>query len=544
MVLALGLCFVGLLGRAFYLQVVKAAEYTEQAQSQHLTTSELPVKRASILDRDGAILAMTVETVSVCANPALIDDPAGAAQLLAPVLETSEADLLKKLSQRGTFAYLVRKADPMVAERACALGIEGIFGQREDKRSYPQGTVAAHLLGFVGTDMDQGLEGVEKEYNHLLSGEPGSRIALTDEQGRVLEVVAETPPDPGTDVILTIDKDIQYASEQILTQTVEESGAKRAVAVVLDPRTGEILAMATTPVFDGNLYLEQAAEDRRNHPVTDLFEPGSTFKLVVVAAALAQRLVTPDTVFTLAPTILVGDVTIGEASDVVPAQRELTVTDIMAQSSNVGAVTLGMKVGTENLCRMIRAFGFVERTGIDAPGEVAGLMLPPDKWNLGTVANVPIGQGISVTAVQLAAAYGAVANDGLWVQPHVTKNVDSPVTHRVVDSKVAAQLRSMLKETVERGTGTAAALTGYSVAGKTGTAEKALENGKGYAEDKYLASFVGMIPADDPRVVILVAVDEPQDSHLGSEVAAPVFARIADFTVKHLGIPPQTGAGE
>lgn len=544
MVLALGLCFVGLLGRAFYLQVVKAAEYTKRAESQYLTTVELPVKRASILDRDGAVLAMTVETVSICANPVSVDDPAGAAKLLAPVLEVPEANLVEKLSQKGTFVYLARKEDPMVAERACLLGIPGVFGQAEDKRYYPQGAVASHLLGFVGIDMDQGLEGVEKQYNHLLSGKVGSRTTVTDDQGRVLEVVTETPPDPGTDVTLTIDKDIQYALEQILTQTVEESEAKRAIAIVLEPKTGEVLALATTPAFDSNLYLEEEADDRRNHPVTDLFEPGSTFKLVVAAAALAEQLVTPDTVFTLAPTIQVGDVTIREASDGVPAQREFTVTDIVAQSSNVGAVTLGLKVGTEKLCRMIRAFGFVERTGIDAPGEVAGLMLPPDKWNLGTVANVPIGQGISVTAVQLAAAYGAVANDGVWIQPHVTKMVESPVTRRVVDPQVAAQLRTMLTETVKRGTGNAAALDGYSVAGKTGTAEKALENGMGYAKDKYLASFVGMIPADDPQVVILVAVDEPQNAHLGSEVAAPVFASIADFIVKHLGIPPEEGAGE
>lgn len=541
-VLALAVCFVGLLGRAFYLQVVKAAEYSQKAQEQHVVSSTLPVKRAAIVDRDGTPLALTKETVSVCADPTKVPDPVSAARMLAPVLGMAEDDLRLRLSQKGTFVYLARKVDPVAAQRACSLGVEGVFGIPEDKRVYPQGALASHLLGFVGTDM-KGLEGLELQFDEQLSGQAGSRKAVVDDQGRVIEVVAEVPPEPGTDVVLALDRDIQYATEQILARTVEDFSAKRATAVVLDASTGEVLTMATTPVFDANEYLSQEAEDRRNYPVTDLFEPGSTFKIVVVAAALSERLVNPETEFILPPTILVGDVTIREAHEVSQPERALSVTQIIAQSSNVGAVTLGLKVGKEKLCRMIDAFGFTRQTGIDAPGEVGGLMLPVDKWNMGTVANVPIGQGISVTAVQLAAAYAALANDGVWVTPHLTRSAASVERRRVVDAEVARQVRAMLKETVERGTGTAAVLPGYSVAGKTGTAEKALENGVGYAKDKYLASFVGMVPAEAPRVVILVTVDEPQNAHLGSEVAAPVFAEIADFVVKHLGIPPDAQAG-
>ena len=542
MVLAFGACFAGLLGKAFYLQVVKAAEYSQRAERQYLASTVLPVKRAAILDRDGGALALTVEMISVCANPKEIEDPPAAARKLAAALDMKEDEILARLSTPGTFVYVMRMADPVVARRACSLGIKGVFGQAEDKRIYPQGALASQLLGFVGTEM-KGLEGLELQYDAQLSGEPGKRTTIVDDRGRVLEVVHEDAPAPGNDVVLTIDKEIQFATEQILTEAVEEYEARKATAIILDPQSGEVLAMATTPVFDANEYLAQDAADRRHYPVTDLFEPGSTFKLVVVAAALSAQLVTPDTVFTLPPNIVVGDVSIGEAYEGVEPERVMSVTQIVARSSNVGAVTLGLKVGKEDFYRMINAFGFTRRTGIDAPGEVAGLLLPVDKWNLGTVANVPIGQGISVTAIQLASAYAAVANDGLWVAPHLTKKSAGEIeTRRVVDARVAEQLRAMLKETVESGTGTAAALSGYSVAGKTGTAEKALEDGIGYAEDKYLASFVGMIPADRPRVVILVAVDEPQQAHLGSEVAAPVFARIADFTVKHLGIAPDCKA--
>jgi cell division protein FtsI/penicillin-binding protein 2 len=320
---------------------------------------------------------------------------------------------------------------------------------------------------------------------------------------------------------------------------VEEFKAKSACALVVDPSTGEILAMANTPVFDTNTFGSVEEKDRRNSVVVDLYEPGSTFKMVAVAAALEAGLVEPNTMFTLAPEIKVYDRVVHEAHEDIPEVRELTVTQILAQSSNVGAVTLGMEVGKERLVDMIKKFGYTEKLGIDFPGEENGLMLTPEKWSGTTIANVPIGQGISVTALQMATAYSSIANNGVMVQPHLVRDAQAPWSRRVVSETVAAQLRTMLLAvTAEDGTGTLAQVAGYPVAGKTGTAQKVKEDGSGYDQDRYVASFVGMVPAESPRLVILVKVDEPTTEHLGAYVAAPAFAKIADFALKSLGIPP------
>ena len=300
--------------------------------------------------------------------------------------------------------------------------------------------------------------------------------------------------------------------------------------------------MANTPVFDANLYASKTVleSDRRNMAVTDQYEPGSTFKMVTVAAALEAGVVNPDTMFTLKPTIKIYDREVHEAHEDVEAVRHYTVTEILAKSSNVGTVTIGQQVGKQGLVDMIRKFGFTEKAGIDFPGEVDGQMLAPERWSGTTIANVPIGQGIAVTPLQLAAAYAAIANGGIMVQPHLVRSASAAQSHQVVSQRVADQLREMLTVTVEDGTGKLAQVTGYEVAGKTGTAQKVKETG-GYYEDHVVASFVGMVPAEDPKLVILVTVDDPLTQQFGSYVAAPAFAQIAGFSLRRLGIPPSSG---
>jgi cell division protein FtsI (penicillin-binding protein 3)/stage V sporulation protein D (sporulation-specific penicillin-binding protein) len=402
---------------------------------------------------------------------------------------------------------------------------------------YPAKSLAPQLLGFVDPD-NKGVAGLEKQYDALLTGSPGNEQVVRNPLGQRLQTLSEKAPINGANLILTIDADIQFEAESVLTQLVTEYSAEKASAIVLDPATGEVLAMANTPVFDTNAFAQTKPADQRNAAVSDQYEPGSTFKVVTAAAALSAGLVTPETTFRLAPTLKLYDMTVHEA-EAVPAVRNLSVTQIIAQSSNVGAVTLGREVGKKSLTDMIYSFGFTHALGLDFPGEAGGSMPAPEKWSGTTIGNVPIGQGVAVTALQMAAAYGAIANGGVLMQPHLVKDGRSHVVRQVISPAVAAQLRSMLRVTVQSGTGTRAQVQGYDVAGKTGTAQAFNTNGGGYAKGKYVASFVGMVPADAPQLVILVVVNEPTSLHMGAEVAAPAFAAIAKFSLSHLGIAPK-----
>jgi cell division protein FtsI (penicillin-binding protein 3) len=533
------LFLTALLARTFYVQVVAAPGLQAKAQSQHISTVTLDAPRGVIYDRNGEELAISETMATVYANPGQIEDPVAVAERLAPILDRPAEELLDKLTRDSGFEYLARKIDRTAGQKVKDLKIPGVGVCSEDKRLYPKGALAPQLLGFVGTD-NIGLAGLEKEYDQVLSGSPGSLEVVSDLTGNRLDTVSATEARPGDSITLTIDEDIQFETERVLADAVKEFEAKRACAVVLDPQNGEILAMANTPVFDTNAFGSVAEEDRRNWVVTDQYEPGSTFKMVVTAAALQAGLVTPQTTLTLGRQIQVYDRVVHESHQDIPAVRELTVTQILAESSNLGAVKLGLEVGKERLVEMIRKFGFTEKLGLDFPGEAAGEMLAPKKWSGTTIANVPIGQGIAVSPLQIAAAYAAVANDGELVQPHLVKDVKEPWTRRVVSETVAAQLRKMLAVTVSAGTGKEAAVKDFKVAGKTGTAQKVNADGSGYATDRYIASFVGMVPSDAPRLVILVMVDEPSNAHLGAYVAAPAFAQIADFALKRLGIAPPT----
>ncbi|MGI5940115.1 MAG: peptidoglycan D,D-transpeptidase FtsI family protein [Thermoleophilia bacterium] len=525
--------------RTFYVQVVAAPSLKEQAQEQSIRTVALDAPRGIIYDRDGCQLAVSAGRETVYANPREVADPDAAAERLGDVLGLSVDDLAAKLRRDTQFVYLARKVSSTKGDAVKALGLSGITVCAEDKRVYPNGALAPQLLGFVGTD-GTGLAGLEKEYDELLTGEAGQAQVVSDPDGNRLRTTSLKEAVPGRSITLTIDEGIQFETEKVLTGVVEEFKALKACAVVIDPRNGEILAMANTPVFDTNAFGSVEEKDRRNSVVTDQYEPGSTFKMIVAAAALEGGLVTPDTTFTLGRQVQVYDRVVHEAhEDNLPSMRELSVTQIIAQSSNVGAVVLGKEVGKDRLADMIYKFGFTQKLGIDFPGETPGMMLEPDDWSGTTIANVPIGQGISVTPLQMAASYAAVANDGLLVQPHLVRDVSSPWSRRVVSEKVAAQLRAMLLAvTEEDGTGTNACIAGYEVAGKTGTAQKVDEKTGKYAVDRFVASFVGMVPADDPRVVVLVMVDEPKTQHLGALVAAPAFAEIAGLSLKILGVAP------
>jgi cell division protein FtsI (penicillin-binding protein 3) len=532
------LFLVALLARAFFVQVVAAPGLQDQAENQHVRTVQLDAPRGTIYDRDGEKLAVSQTMASVYANPSRIENPGEVAKQLAPILERSEEELVAKLSGDSQSECLARKINKAAGDEVEGLRLPDVWVVAEDKRIYPKGALAPQLLGFVGTD-NEGLAGIECQYEDVLRGIPGTMEIVSGLSGNRLSTVSLEEAIPGRSITLTIDEDIQFETEKVLTQVLEQFEAKRACAVVLEPGTGEILAMANTPVFDTNDFSSVEEVDRRNMVVNDQYEPGSTFKMVVTAAALEEGLVTPETTFTLGRDIQVYDRVVHEShAEGVPKARELTVTQILAQSSNVGAVTLGLEVGKTSLVEMIRRFGFTEKLGIDFPGEADGQMLAPEKWSGTTIANVPIGQGIAASPLQLLAAYAAVANDGQLVQPHLVRDANPPWKRQVVSPLVASELRDMLTVTVEDGTGKQAQVRGYEVAGKTGTAQKVKVDGSGYAADRYIASFVGMVPANAPRLVILVMVDEPATQHLGAYVAAPAFAKIADFSLKCLGIGP------
>ena len=534
------LVFAGTLARAVWLQGVEAGTLGKMATKQHRETFEIAAPRGTITDRTGEPLAIGEQAVSVTANPRLIRNPRRVALAIAHDLDLEPNDVFDRLADRTKgFVWVERKADPIQAGKLQRRGLAGIGFEPEEKRSYPQGSVAAHVLGYAGID-NRGLDGLERSLDPVLAGTPGKETVVKDPFGRVIDVVATSAERSGHDVQLTLDHQIQANAEAVLAETVQRWHAKAASAIVLDPRTGAVLAMAVAPRFDANSFGAVSADRRRNRAITDMYEPGSTFKLVTISAALSDGLVTPRTAFTLAPSIQVADRVIHE-HDPRPTER-LTVARILAESSNVGTVTIAKDLlGPDRLARWISRFGFGRPTGIDFPGESAGAVLPRDLWSGSTIGTVPIGQGIAVTPIQMASVYAAIGNRGVQMPPHLVDRVDGVRRHhgkgrRIVSRTVAAQVMTMLRGVVDAGTGTSAAVPGYTVAGKTGTANKP-ENG-GYSTSKYVASFVGLVPAKKPRLAIMVMVDEPKGAIWGGVVAAPAFQEIARFDLQYLEVPP------
>jgi cell division protein FtsI (penicillin-binding protein 3) len=542
----LALAFAGLLLRATWLQSVRAESLSSMGRTQHRESVTIPAGRGTIFDRSGLELALGERATTVYANPMQIANPQQAALAVERTLGLNADKIFPSLANRSRgFVYVARQADPTRAAALQRLKLSGFGFYPEERRNYPQGSVASQVLGFVGTD-GSGLSGLEFEFNRVLAGRAGKETIVKDPSGQVIDVEGERPEVPGRDVYLTLDHSIQANAEEVLRDTVRKWSAKSASAIVLDPRTGAILAMAVQPGYDANRFPSAPVDLQRNRTVTDTYEPGSTYKLITVAGALSERIVQPTTRFTLPYSLHVADRVIHDAEE--RGTVNYSVAQILAHSSNIGAIKLAQLLGRTRLSSWITKFGFGRTTGIDFPGESPGIVLSPDKWSGSTIGNVPIGQGIAVTPVQMAAAYAAIANRGVWSRPHLVDHVaggarPSLNRRRLVSPQIANQLMMMLKDVVAEGTGQYAAMPGYQVAGKTGTAQKPDSHG-GYATGRYVASFVGIVPASRPRFVILVAVDEPHGAIWGGTVAAPAFQQIARFDLQYLEVPPDAAPGQ
>lgn len=540
--LAFCLMFAVAAGRAAWLGVVKADELQQVAATQQRAEIDVPAARGTITDRRGVELAVSQPAADVSATPYLVKNPASVAQRLAPLIERPEGEILRKLTERGSgFAYLARGVPAARAQKVDDLEIEGIDTTATSRREYPREWLASQILGAVGTD-GKGLAGLEYRYDARLRGRDGKRSVVRDATGEPINIRDPRRAERGQDIQLTLDAGIQGRVEEILGKVGATYRPKGATAVVMDPHTGDVLALGNWPRVNANDLAGAPETARQNRAVGFTYEPGSTFKPFTVAAALEEREVTKDTMFNLPPQIQVADRTIGESHG--RGWVSLTTSQILAQSSNVGTIMIGQRLGAARFDRWVRRFGFGKPTGVDLPGEESGLVLPLDEYSGSSMGNLPIGQGESVTPMQLAAAYAAIANGGVLRTPRLIAKVDgrrvkAAPGRRVISAQTAREVRDMLKGVVEAG-GTASEvhIDGYTLAGKTGTANK-VENGT-YSKSKYIASFAGFAPADDPSLLITVMVDEPSGGSIyGGEVAAPAFEEIARFSLGYLGIAPE-----
>jgi cell division protein FtsI (penicillin-binding protein 3) len=544
-------CLLLLLGaivvRLGYLQILRHDELSRLAERQYSKTIPLRPERGPILDRNGYALAVSAAVESVYALPARIADRAAVAAALAPHLGERPRDVQQRLASDRPFVWVKLKIPPPAAEAIRALRLPGVGTVPETLRFYPSRDLAAHVLGFVGRD-DRGLEGVELAHDKSLAGEAGLALVERDALGREVTgqpTILKTPT-PGTGLVLTLDATVQYLAERELDATWRATGAKGGMVLVMDPRTGEILAMAMRPTFNPNAYHLATAEQWRNRAVTDPFEPGSTFKAILAAAALEEGVARP------------GDRYYGEQGVITIANKTihdwkkygwLTFQQVLQNSSNVGAIKVGLQLGRERYYQHITGFGFGSLTGVGLPGESRGQLRPPGRWSGLSLASISIGQEVSVTGVQLLAAFGAIANGGRLMQPHVVRalldrngkevrRTEPQTLRQVVSPATAATLTDILTSVVADGTGHKAAVQGYGVAGKTGTAQKPDPVTHVYSRKPGVLSFVGFVPSSAPRLVILALLDEPKTVVWGSEAAAPIFAAIAAPVLRHLDVPP------
>src|SRR5271157_1710331 len=571
-------------GRLFWLQIIRHKEFVERAEKQQQRTFEVAPRRGVLYDRNLHELAMTVQVDSIFAVPTEIDDKQAAAHALAAVVhtdpedaQTTEEQIAARLDKGNSFAWVARRVTPEVAARVKALPIKGIYFQKEFQRFYPDNEIAAQVLGYVGLD-DNGLGGLEQKFEPQLHGVPGRMYTAMDARRRVLGS-SEHDPEPGQNLVMTIDENIQFLAERALDHAMARTQAANGTVVIQDVHTGEILALAIRPTFNPNLFRHATPELLRNHAVSDVYEPGSVFKLVTYSAALEQQAVTPDSIIdcqggkiTLAGRIIHDDKSEG-------ALGKITVSQALAKSSDVAAVKLALKVGKDRFYQYVRDFGFGSRTGAEMPGETRGLLQSVDKWSPSSIGSVAIGQEIGVTPIQLVSMVSTIANGGVYLPPHVlmpgqvevAANGQSakvpkesaapkvtpqtpqtpmpfkpggdlpdplpPGAHRVLSTMTAAEMRKMMEGVVLYGTGKQAQLNGYSSGGKTGTAQK-IDPATGlYSKTLHIASFAGIAPVNNPVIAVAVVIDSPRGNYYGATVSAPVFAEVAQQVLEYLAVP-------
>ncbi len=537
--------FLGLLalaaGRTFWLGGVKASSLQRAATTQQVDEIDVPARRGAISDRNGIELAVSEPAADVAATPYLVKQPLRVATRLAPLLGRTETDVLEKLGARNGFVYLARNLPASKAEKIKAMNIEGLQFIPSGRRNYPRKSLAAQVLGGVGVDGD-GQGGLEYRFDDVLHGSDGKRRIVKDALGDPLVLQETERSVAGKDLQLTLDAQLQGKVEDVLAQVGAKWAPKGATAVVMDPRTSKVLALANWPRVDANDFGSAPSYAGQNRAVGFNYEPGSTFKAFTVAGALEDRVVRPDEYFNLPPTITVADRTIEE-----PHERgtvDLTTSQILAQSSNVGTVRIGLRIGPKRFDQWVRRFGFGRRTGIELAAEERGQVLSLAEYSGSSMGNLPIGQGESVTPMQLTTAYAAIANGGILRRPRIVgrlggKPTAAPVGRRVISASTATQLRTMLTSVVaEGGTAAASAIDGYALAGKTGTANKIDFATREYSKTRYIGSFVGFAPARRPKLLVTVVVDEPQGQIYGAEVAAPAFQEIMRFALPYLRIAP------
>lgn len=545
--LLLLLCGFGVvLFRLVTLQVLQAAELTLKADRQHQKTVSLEGARGTIMDRHGKVLAMNMEVPSVFGVPTALDSPAKTARYLSPVLRISTGELERKLRQDRGFVWLARKLDPEQGRRLEHMPMEGIGVVMEGRRFYPKGPLLSHVLGFAGMD-GEGLEGIERRYESHLHGEKRVTVLQRDALGRTVfpKGLAEQSPAPGHSLVLTIDEVIQYITEKELEDAVTRTRAKSGTMIVLEPQTGALLALAVSPRFDPNAVTAIGPDRWRNRALTDAYEPGSTMKAIVAAAAIEEKLMKPSTmVFGENGRMVVANTVIHDHEKM----GWVTFAQVIQKSSNIGAAKTGMALGEQRLYRYLQAFGFGQRTDIDLPGEAGGLVKHPRDWGRRSVASISMGQEIGVTPIQMVAAVAAIANGGVLMKPYIVSEIRDAqgrmltrmlphVKRRVVSPETARTVTSILEGVVTDGTGSKAAISGFRVAGKTGTAQKIDPRTGTYSATQFVGSFVGFVPAENPRLAMIVVIDEPQGEAWGGTVAAPVFRRVGEQVLNYLGVP-------
>jgi len=535
--------------RLVQLQISRHDELAARARNQQLSSIETAPTRGQVLDRQGRELARSLDTESFYADPSEVTNVNDTAKHIASITGQDTAELTQKLNEakdsNKKFFWIVRRVDLERASKLDAMELSGVYSRKEPKRFYPNDSLAAHVLGFVGTD-EIGLSGVEQYYNEKIRGEGGKVYLEHDRTQRAFESY-EVQPHPGQTVVLTIDQVVQYRTEQALSAAVERTHAKSGTAIVMDPRTGEILALANAPTFDPNQPGANPPETRANGALQSIYEPGSTFKIVAYSAAIEKGLVKPDDKIDCQ----MGSITVaGRLIHDGHPYGVLTIADALAKSSNVGAIKLGLMVGNESMYDYMKRLGFGSRTGIDLAGESPGLLRSLARWQPSSIGSLAIGQEVGVTPLQMATAYSVLANNGNWIKPHLVRelrNPDGGVTFQAkIESRPAlkpettAALRTMMEGVTLRGTAKKAQLEGYTAAGKTGTAQKIDPKTHAYSSTKFIGSFVGFAPVSNPAVVIIVVIDEPLGAYHGGDVAAPVFREIAEQILPELNVTPDT----